>query len=314
MAEVCNLEQKPSPEALFRSASLVLADNAESEYEFVSIFFGQHSSLDLSKSPMTHSLSRMGSISSFGGIQDHNAGGDGESVIGGGSEAGNSSFEGGLSREERKEKLRRAVIDTVWKSIMEPAQEYIRNFVGALLDPASSPSAVSLLAMIRLNEALLRSVTADEGDQLGGSSTCPPLESHLGAVRMELYAQQAKVMSAQIDSVRRINGSLPTGGVFSSGKTSGANVKDSVVQVIVLRYVQLFNAFVEMSDDDHAEEDNVFGGLVRLRNEIDKLLVYQAGKIADQDKQKAFLATHYEEILQALSVSRGAHLNVNREA
>lgn len=43
--------------------------------------------------------------------------------------------------------------------------------------------------------------------------------------------------------------------------------------------------------------------LLRLRNEVDKLLTYQAGKMADPDKQRAFLATHYEEILRALSVS-----------
>ena len=43
--------------------------------------------------------------------------------------------------------------------------------------------------------------------------------------------------------------------------------------------------------------------LLRLRNEVDKLLTYQASKIADPEKQRAFLATHYEELLRALSVS-----------
>lgn len=44
--------------------------------------------------------------------------------------------------------------------------------------------------------------------------------------------------------------------------------------------------------------------LLRLRQELDKLLAYQAGKIPDQGKQRAFLQTHYEELLAGLSVSR----------
>lgn len=206
-------------------------------------FFGQHSTLDVTKSPHSRSLFASGtpSVTSDG---PH----DGESVLG--SEAGNSSFEGGPSREERKEKLRRAVVDGLWKSIFEPALEYVRNFTGALLEPAP-PGATALLAMVRLNEALLGAVQ-EEGHE------CPPLEAHLGAVRMELYAAEARAMTAQVESVRRINGSLPAGGVFG-GKNAGVNVKDSVVQVVVLRYAQLFNAFVEMSDDEQ-EEDNVFQG------------------------------------------------------
>jgi len=43
--------------------------------------------------------------------------------------------------------------------------------------------------------------------------------------------------------------------------------------------------------------------LLRLRNEVDKLLTYQASKITDPENQRAFLAAHYEELLQALSVS-----------
>lgn len=43
--------------------------------------------------------------------------------------------------------------------------------------------------------------------------------------------------------------------------------------------------------------------LLRLRQELDKLLAYQAGKIPDQGKQRAFLQTHYEELLAGLSVS-----------
>lgn len=239
----CLGPQKPTPEELFRSLSLVLADNAETEYAFVATFFGQHSTLDVTKSPHSRSLFTSGTPSVLSDTPH-----DAESVLG--SDAGNSSFDGGLSRDERQAKLRRAVVDNLWKAVFEPALEYARNFTGALLEPVG-PSVVSLLAMIRLNEALLGEVGEEEGG-------CPPLEGHFGAVRMELYAAEARAMTAQVESVRKINGSLPTGGVFG-GKNSGVNVKDSVVQVVVLRYAQLFNAFVEMSDDEK-EEDNVFQG------------------------------------------------------
>lgn len=283
---------------MFRSASLVLADNSESEYEFVNTFFGQHSSLDVTRS--THSNSLLAGGSSIGAGSDR---GDNDSVLG--SEAGNSSFEGGLSRDERKERLRRTVIDGLWKSIMEPAQEYVANFVGALLEP-TPPTPTALLAMIRLNEALLASAT-EEGHE------CSPLEAHLSATRLDLYAVQSKVMQAQIESVKRINGSLPSGGVFG-GKGTGTNVKDSVVEVVVLRYVQMFNAFVELSDDGAGGEDNLFASLLRLRHEVDKLLTYQAGKVTEPDKQRAFLATHYEQVLRSLGAGLSRHARSQAEA
>jgi uncharacterized protein YueI len=47
---------------------------------------------------------------------------------------------------------------------------------------------------------------------------------------------------------------------------------------------------------------------------VDKLLTYQAGKIADPEKQRAFLATHYEEVLQALSAGLSRHARSQAEA
>lgn len=42
--------------------------------------------------------------------------------------------------------------------------------------------------------------------------------------------------------------------------------------------------------------------LLRVRQELDKLLSHQASKIPDSAKQRAFLRAHYEEVLQGLSV------------
>lgn len=121
---LCNhlhaLSQRPPPEALFRSVSLVLMDNAETEHSFVATFFGQHSVLP-PPTPRSESQSRFSPPLPDPPRDEA----DGESV--GGSEAGKTSVTGSIiGREERGEKLLKAVIEGLWKSVMEPAQEYAR--------------------------------------------------------------------------------------------------------------------------------------------------------------------------------------------
>ncbi|KAL8281183.1 hypothetical protein RQP46_006541 [Phenoliferia psychrophenolica] len=285
---------RPPPEALFRSVSLVLMDNAETEHAFIASFFGQHSILTVvtprPESPTLFSPTPSEPPPRAGGDQD-----GGESV--GGSEAGRASASGSMvSKEERGEKLRRTVIDGLWKSVMEPAQEYARNFVAGLLEPTSPPSPTSLVAMIRLNEAVI--------GLLVDSQRCPPMEAHLLGLRMQLWPAFSKVMNAQVDSLRRINGAgaAPAGAFAKAISTvaSGNTVKDSAVQIIALRYTEMFNTFVALSGEQ--DDDMVFGSVLRIRQELDRLLVTQASKIPDTQKQRAFLATHYDELLQGLSV------------
>lgn len=124
-------------------------------------------------------------------------------------------------------------------------------------------------------------------------------------------------MNVEIESLRKINGTLPSGGVFG-GKGTGINVKDSVVQIVALRYTEMFNSFVALSEDH--DDEQVFSrfvpsvsceslwltlppySLLRLRQELDTLLVYQSDKMPDLNKRRAFLSTHYEELLNGLSV------------
>ncbi|ORY80211.1 Sac2 family-domain-containing protein [Leucosporidium creatinivorum] len=332
---------RPSPEALFRSASLVLADNAQTEYSFVSSFFGQHSTLAVpeARTPSLFS-STTGSWTSESGQGTTVAGGAaGEegSVKGvagvAESESGRTSVAGSgatsrEAKEEKEEKLKRAVVEGVWKSIMEPAQEYVSNFAGALLDPAAPPSPISLLSMIRLNESLLSTLVTppaslaaaapptDDSDPFPAPTpppaTCPPMENHLIALRMQLYPSFAKSMNSQVESLRKINGTLPAAGVFGGGKASGTNVKDAVVQVIARRYAELFNTVVALSGEGD-DEEMVFSSLLRLRQELDKLLAYQASKIPDEGKQRAFLQTHYEELLAGLSEGLSSHTRSQAE-
>lgn len=148
----------------------------------------------------------------------------------------------------------------------------LQNFTNALLDPMP-PSTISLLAMVRLNDALLTTLASSPGNSPtdtphepspatapSGLPPCPALEPHLLAVRMQLLPVFSKLMSAQIDSVRRINGSPPpasgggVGGMLAraTGAVTGTTVKDSVVKVVIGRYAELFNATVAMWSEEVA--------------------------------------------------------------
>lgn len=113
-------------------------DNAATEHAFVATFFGQHSAIpilpsDRSQSPslfparydkFSTSAPTSREPSEYGQANEvPRSNFDNESVLG--SEFGGPSLRG-LSKEERQEKLRMTVVDTVWKSIMEPAQEYVQ--------------------------------------------------------------------------------------------------------------------------------------------------------------------------------------------
>ncbi|KDE05415.1 hypothetical protein MVLG_04210 [Microbotryum lychnidis-dioicae p1A1 Lamole] len=373
---------KPSPEYLFRSASLVMSDNAETEYAFLSTFFGTHSSLNVNE-PRTPSLFAAeggngakvpgaGDTSTASWISVSGPGQAGTRTPLGEDESG-SQFElelksnSGLSmsisnwmttttREEKSGRLNRTVVGGLWKLIMEPAQEYMRNFTAALLDPAFPPSPIALLSMIRLNEALLnRLVSAppvqvinstamlqqmqDEAEQppqliVPSTPTCPAMETHLISIRMQLWPLFISSMENELDSIKAINGSgsgttssmASMFGTMTGGRTGGA-VKDSVVRIIIKRYAEMFNAVLELvvgtcttskattlmegSDDPTRVQTSgpigedqlpvVFDHLIKLRNEVDKLLVHQADKIQDPDKRGLFLKAHYQEIGAILS-------------
>lgn len=136
---------------------------------------------------------------------------------------------------------------------------FSQSFVNALIDP-SPPPPISLLSMIRLNETLL------------SLSQCPPLESYLISLRLLLWPTFAKGMTVEIDSLKKINGTYPIkGGVFSGnsggvssggGKVFGTNVKDSTVLVVGVRFVEMFNAAVVLTNE--VDEEMVFSRFVSL--------------------------------------------------
>ncbi|GAA6036657.1 hypothetical protein JCM8097_001278 [Rhodosporidiobolus ruineniae] len=365
---------KPPPEALFRSLSLVLSDNATSEYAFLAAFFGTHSSLDLPSSAPLASASakekeRGRAVGKEEGLEGRTTRGTSDSSlprgagvvpldglgmtgapVGAPSESGKTVVSAtGRERErarerEKEREVQRVVVEGLWKGVMEPALEYARNFVHALLDPIS-PSTLSLLSMIHLNDALLTTLTSSPSSSSptaypptptpdapspapppsAEDAPCPPLAQHLTALRLLLLPTFSKLASAHVDSLRKINGSTGAsgalGGMFGG---SGGSVKDSVVEAVVRRYAELFGAVVAIREAGAADggegegeaagatagsqtDEMVFSSLLRIRGEVDKLIAHQASKISDPAKQKAFLRAHYAELLQGLSAGLSRH-------
>ena len=125
--------QKAPPETLFRSIALVLADNARSEYAFISTFFGRPE--DLSH-PLTNDkinatfarslgagLSRT-DVSSSQMSSAHDD--DSASVLSDGQSFAthNNSLAPGSGK--RSHRARHHVTETVWKQVFEPSLEYAK--------------------------------------------------------------------------------------------------------------------------------------------------------------------------------------------
>lgn len=192
----------------------------------------------------------------------------------------------------------------------------VQNFINALLDPVP-PSTISVLAMVRLNDSLLTALASsavptdpsepadaaatapESAADAAGMPACPVLEPHLLAVRMQLLPVLSKLMSAQVDSLRRINGSPahPAGGsssssgvggmlaratgVGGSGGAGAGSVKDSVVKVVIGRYAELFNAAIALWSS--AE-----GAVGAVAGDVEAEEVARRTKPVDGDDEMAF--------------------------
>lgn len=154
--------QKPTPEHLFKSISLVLSHNSSTAFEFLSTFFGTHSTLP-SPSPtptppgpstpiMKSRMVRLGSNGSFISTLSTESRPpqtglhsvlEGQAAGGPESESGRTvTSTMGERRGESDDKMRKSVIEGMWKTVMEPALEY--SFVRSI----SLPLSLSLLTSV----------------------------------------------------------------------------------------------------------------------------------------------------------------------
>ncbi|KAG2369588.1 vacuolar sorting protein [Suillus spraguei] len=279
-------------EAVLRSLFLVLMDNATAEYAFIATFFRSES---FAPPPAVETNSALFSPTATLLSPDF----DGRSNAG--SEIGmhvSRPFSGNgngprdlIAQPSHMDKAERAPLDAIWKQILDPVLEYCKTFVTTVLEPM--PPAVPLLTMIRLTEAVITEVQKRD---------CPPLENFLFAMRLQLWPAFQKIMSEHCNSLKK----LAEGGTASYFNRA-VSTTDASVANICNKYVVMFNSFVILTDQD--EETMIFSNLLRLRQELTKLIARHTENINDDVAKATKQSAMYEVLLQGLN--KGTHLSTH---
>ncbi|KAH7914389.1 vacuolar sorting protein [Hygrophoropsis aurantiaca] len=277
---------KEPVEAVLRSLLLVLMDNATAEYTFVTTFFPIE---PLQPLPAKETFSSMFPPSA---MLSPDQGGFDERRSNVGSEIGAQTARlfggtaGPLSaaiRSNGMEKSEKTALDAIWKQIMDPVLEYCKTFLGTILEPLVPP--IPLLVMIRLTEEIIAEVQKRE---------CPPLESFLFTLRIQMWPAFQKGMTEHCDALKKL-----AEGTTASYFTRAAPTTDLSVSNICSRYIVIFNSFVMLTQ--HEEETMIFSNLLRLRQELTKLIIRHTDTISDEITKATKQSTIYEVLLQGLS-------------
>ncbi|KAG6833901.1 hypothetical protein H0H87_007912 [Tephrocybe sp. NHM501043] len=268
-------------EALLRSLLLVFMDNATAEYTFVKTFFSVAASI-----PTSESASAMLSPPSLQS-PDRATFADRRSMSGsdyGGQRVVSASIMSALTAAETTRKEEQAV--TILNSLNGCCSlGKLQSFLKSSLEPI--PPAVPLLTMIRLMEDVVLEVQ---------KRNCPPVEFYVFGLRLQMWPVFQKVMAENTEALKK----LAEGG--SSGYFSrAAATTDSGVASICKRYTVLFNSFIQLTKQE--EETMIFSNLLRLRQELSKLILRHTNSITDVVAKATALSSIYESLLHGSSVS-----------
>ncbi|KAI0775920.1 Vps52-domain-containing protein [Trametes elegans] len=274
-------------EALVRSALLVLMDNATAEYSFITSFFAHEPRPTMPSKESSGSVASPPMLSPTNGEFDEARSNPG-SDFGGGESVGPrrrlSSFTSLMStaaaEPTAKEEL--TALNALWKQVMDPVLDYCQTFIQNAIEPP--PPVVPLLTMIRLTEDVMSEVQR---------RNCGPLETYVFTIRLKMWPAFQKLMAEHIDSLKKFADGA-TASYFRRGTTT-----DTAVSSICRRYVNVFNSFVALTDQ--AEETMIFSNLLRLRQELSKLIVTHTDKLTDPAAKARALCQFYELLLQGLS-------------
>ncbi|KAI0251297.1 vacuolar sorting protein [Lactifluus subvellereus] len=279
---------KEDVEALLRSALLVLMDNGTSEYAFVTTFFAP---VDTPQAINSHLFSlpfpaddavsspATDSVPATARPRDRT-----DSVF------SNESLR--QASQLSKEDL--TSLNAIWKQIMDPALEYTKTFVQAALEPP--PPVIPLLTMIRLTEGIMGEV------QKRG---CQPLETFVFGLRLQMWQLFQKAMTDQIEGLKKFAEGAG-GGYFRRTTTTS----DAAVATICKRYVVLFLCLVVLTEQN--EETMIFSNLLRLRQELTRLIKTHTGKLSEASTRAKARSAVYEELLQGLTRAFRAAPNHSR--
>ncbi|WVQ80067.1 hypothetical protein IAT38_002168 [Cryptococcus sp. DSM 104549] len=280
-------------EALFRSLSLVLIDNASAEFTFIVRFFarpvaplppssttGRGSIADPSSPATPARQLRSPESTPF----------DSPSVsfVDLMSEAGRSQTpKAAAARRQGGGDLADGLKDAerIWHEVFDTALEPCTAFFQSMLSP-SPPPAVPLLTLIRLNDRLL--ATADSRGTL-------PLIPFLTGQKLAMWPVFRKEMDAHIESMRKLGDEAEGKGLAGF---MGKGVKDGAVRQVASRYAALFSCVTALSEE--AEEAMIFSSMTRLRAELVRLTQTQSLKIKSPQERHSFLSSIYEIIMHEL--------------
>ncbi|KAH9951693.1 Sac2 family-domain-containing protein [Amylocystis lapponica] len=276
---------KEPVEALLRSALLVLMDNATAEYTFVTAFFSPERRPAMQTKESNSSIRSLSLLSPTTGDFDEIRSNPGSDVNGFSPRTRVASIGGviGASSPEVSVKEEQAALNATWKQIMEPVLEYCKTFIDTILDPA--PPVVPLLTMIRLTEEVVTEVSKRQ---------CGPLENFVFGIRLQMWPVFQKVMAEHVDAMKKL-----AEGATSGYFRRGAVTTDASVLSICHRYVVIFTSFVALTEQP--EETMIFSNLLRLRQELSKLITTHTDKIGDTVGKASAQSTLYEALLQGLS-------------
>ncbi|KAI9512249.1 vacuolar sorting protein, partial [Russula earlei] len=279
---------KEPVEALLRSALLVLMDNGTSEYVFVTTFFAPEPELPPSHAPQVVSSHLFSPALLSTPLPADDAVSDPATDVAPVTPRPRERTDSVFSNESLRpashlSKEEQTVLNAVWKQIMDPALEHAKTFAQAALEP--SPPVIPLLTMIRLTEEVM-----NETQKRG----CQPLESFVFGLRLQMWPLFQRAMTDQIEGLKKAAEGAG-GGYFRRAATTS----DGAMTTICKRYVALFLCLVILTEQ--SEETMIFSNLLRLRQELTKLIEAHTTKLSEASARARARSTIYEELVQGLT-------------
>ncbi|KAH9822627.1 Sac2 family-domain-containing protein [Melampsora americana] len=214
-------EFKQSPEALFRSISLVVIDNITVEYQFVKHFFGlplppsdQHPTQEENQAEAHQSMqSGLNSRSRASSIS-HQAGSirRGSTVTARYPRAPPSMISSFTESElsGMHDSDHQPALEHLWKQIVEPVLEYHKTFTQKILE--SSMDTTSLYCMIKLNERLMKR---------NSRSNQTLIETHLMSLKFLIWPVFQGQLNLEKESIKRLIENEEFEGLMRFGKKYG---------------------------------------------------------------------------------------------
>ncbi|KAJ1027526.1 hypothetical protein NDA18_003529 [Ustilago nuda] len=314
---------KASPENLFRSLSLVLIDNACSEFTFLVRFF-QAISEDL---PSTQEA-RVGEEESA----DTSQAGDATPTQ---SETAPEPSVVQLSLAEQSKMKGKGATEEIFRQIMEPCITTWSNFATSLLMPpgsaasniaASATSVVSassiatggvggvgayfsLLSMLTLNDALSGLVQAR-----GCNNSV--LESALMRFKITAYPLAKRFLDDQIASLSTLSNPGSASSTSSAGvwgvlnsltgtNSASATLTEQLGEAIAIRYASLFTKTLWILTTTQTADQGILSALLRLRSQLAKLISIPNQKSWTREGKLKMLKTLIQAIEAVVGVSAG---------